>query len=60
MMIKQIRHTGLVVTDLGLALSFWKDLLGFTIDKQMDESGPYRRHDGLKKCRSNDCQVERP
>jgi catechol 2,3-dioxygenase-like lactoylglutathione lyase family enzyme len=40
-MIKQIRHTGLVVTDLGLALSFWKDLLGFNIDKQMDESGPH-------------------
>jgi len=40
-MINQIRHAGLVVADLGLALSFWRDLLGFNIDKQMDESGPH-------------------
>jgi catechol 2,3-dioxygenase-like lactoylglutathione lyase family enzyme len=40
-MINQIRHTGLVVADLELALSFWRDLLGFNIDKQMDESGPH-------------------
>ena len=40
-MIKQIRHTGLVVADLELALSFWRDLLGFNIEKQMDESGPH-------------------
>ena len=40
-MIKQIRHTGIVVNDLELVLRFWRDLLGFTIDKQMDESGPH-------------------
>jgi catechol 2,3-dioxygenase-like lactoylglutathione lyase family enzyme len=40
-MIKQIRHTGLVVADLELALRFWRDLLGFKIDKQMDEFGPH-------------------
>jgi len=40
-MINQIRHTGLVVANLELALSFWRDLLGFNIDKQMDESGPH-------------------
>jgi len=40
-MIKQIRHTGLVVNDLELAIHFWRDLLGFSIDKKMDESGPY-------------------
>ncbi|QWD28810.1 VOC family protein [Polynucleobacter paneuropaeus] len=40
-MISQIRHTGLVVADLEAALSFWRDLLGFKIDKQMDESGPH-------------------
>lgn len=40
-MINQIRHTGLVVNDLELALHFWRDLLGFSIDKRMDESGPY-------------------
>jgi catechol 2,3-dioxygenase-like lactoylglutathione lyase family enzyme len=40
-MITQIRHTGLVVADLEAALIFWRDLLGFNIDKQMDESGPH-------------------
>jgi catechol 2,3-dioxygenase-like lactoylglutathione lyase family enzyme len=40
-MISQIRHTGLVVADLDLALHFWRDLLGFSIDKKMDESGPH-------------------
>ena len=40
-MINQIRHTGLVVADLELALRFWRDLLGFHIETQMDESGPF-------------------
>jgi catechol 2,3-dioxygenase-like lactoylglutathione lyase family enzyme len=40
-MINQIRHIGLVVADLDLALSFWRDLLGFNVDKRMDESGPH-------------------
>lgn len=40
-MITAIRHTGLVVADLERALRFWRDLLGFTIVKQMDESGPH-------------------
>ena len=40
-MIVQIRHTGLVVANLELALSFWRDLLGFKVEKQMDESGPH-------------------
>lgn len=40
-MIINIRHTGLVVADLDSALNFWRDLLGFSIDKQMDESGPH-------------------
>ena len=35
-MIIKIRHTGLVVADLDLALNFWRDLLGFNIDKKMD------------------------
>ena len=38
-MITQIRHTGLVVADLDAALHFWCDLLGFTVARQMDESG---------------------
>lgn len=40
-MINQIRHTGLVVADLELALHFWVDLLGFSVDKKIDESGPH-------------------
>lgn len=40
-MITQIRHTGLVVADLEGALRFWRDLLGFTVARQMDESGPH-------------------
>ena len=40
-MITHIRHTGLVVADLEGALRFWRDLLGFKVEKQMDESGPH-------------------
>lgn len=40
-MITQIRHTGLVVSDLNQAIYFWRDLLGFEIVKQMDEVGPH-------------------
>ena len=40
-MITQIRHTGLVVANLELSLSFWRDLLGFKVEKQMDETGPH-------------------
>lgn len=40
-MITHIRHTGLVVADLEKALHFWRDLLGFRIEKQMDESGAH-------------------
>jgi catechol 2,3-dioxygenase-like lactoylglutathione lyase family enzyme len=40
-MITEIRHTGLVVADLERALRFWRDLLGFRVVKQMEESGPY-------------------
>ena len=40
-MIIQIRHTGLVVANLEDALHFWRDLLGFRVEKQMDESGSH-------------------
>jgi catechol 2,3-dioxygenase-like lactoylglutathione lyase family enzyme len=40
-MITEIRHVGLVVADLEGALRFWRDVMGFRITKQMDESGPY-------------------
>ena len=40
-MITQIRHTGLVVADLERALGFWRDLLGFKVENQINESGPH-------------------
>ncbi len=40
-MIKDIRHTGIVVTDLDESLHFYQNLLGFRIEKQMDEKGNY-------------------
>lgn len=40
-MIKDIRHTGIVVIDLEESLHFYRDLLGFQIAKQMEESGNY-------------------
>jgi catechol 2,3-dioxygenase-like lactoylglutathione lyase family enzyme len=40
-MIKNIRHTGIVVNDLETSLHFYRDLLGFQITKQMKESGAY-------------------
>lgn len=40
-MIKDIRHTGIVVIDLEASLLFYRDLLGFKIVKQMEESGDY-------------------
>jgi catechol 2,3-dioxygenase-like lactoylglutathione lyase family enzyme len=38
-MITQIRHTGLVVANLEDALHFWRDLLGFKVEKQMAPEG---------------------
>jgi catechol 2,3-dioxygenase-like lactoylglutathione lyase family enzyme len=40
-MITQLRHTGLVVADLDKALHFWRDVLGFQVARQMEESGPH-------------------
>jgi len=40
-MIKDIRHTGIVVNDLDASIYFYRDLLGFKITKQMDEKGEY-------------------
>jgi len=39
--IKNIRHTGIVVNDLDASLYFYRDLLGFQVAKQMEESGSY-------------------
>ena len=40
-MIKAIRHTGIVVSDLHKSLHFYRDLLGFKIVKDQLESGNY-------------------
>ena len=40
-MITEFRHAGIVVVDLEQALSFWCDILGFSIVKQMEETGPF-------------------
>lgn len=40
-MIKDLRHTGIVVIDLEPSLHFYCDLLGFKIVKQQEETGDY-------------------
>ncbi len=40
-MIKNIRHTGIVVEDIEKSLRFYRDMLGFTIVKQMREKSAY-------------------
>ena len=40
-MITQIRHTGIVVEDLDIALEFYRDVLGFKVKKSMNESGSF-------------------
>jgi catechol 2,3-dioxygenase-like lactoylglutathione lyase family enzyme len=40
-MIRAIRHTGLVVSDLDRALHFWCDVLGFKLTRRMDEAGSH-------------------
>ena len=40
-MITQIRHTGIVVEDLKQALDFYQNVLGFKVEKLMEEKGPF-------------------
>jgi catechol 2,3-dioxygenase-like lactoylglutathione lyase family enzyme len=40
-MITQFRHTGIVVTDLDVSLRFYRDLLGFTVQRCMNEAGGF-------------------
>ncbi len=40
-MIKDIRHTGIVVSDLETSICFYRDILGFEIAKQMEEEGDF-------------------
>ncbi|MFT5170729.1 MAG: catechol 2,3-dioxygenase-like lactoylglutathione lyase family enzyme [Candidatus Marinamargulisbacteria bacterium] len=37
----ELRHTGIVVSDLEIALIFYRDYLGLTVSKDFAESGPY-------------------
>lgn len=39
--IKNIRHTGIVVKDLDKSLQFFVDLLGFKVLKKVDETGKF-------------------
>ena len=36
-----VRHTGIVVQNLEEALVFWRDLLGFSVTRAMNEAGPF-------------------
>ena len=38
---KALRHTGVVVTNLEMALGFYRDLLGLKVVKMMNESGDF-------------------
>src|SRR4030042_1321394 len=40
-MVKGIRHTGIVVTDMAKSLKFYRDLLGMKVDKDFSEEGDY-------------------
>jgi len=40
-MVKNVRHTGIVVSDIERSIHFYGDLLGFEIQKDMLESGEY-------------------
>ena len=40
-MVKEIRHTGIVVNDLKKSLWFYKEKMGFKVFKYMNESGSF-------------------
>lgn len=40
-MVKSFRHAGIVVADLNRALAFWCDVLGFRVQREMLETGPF-------------------
>ncbi len=60
-MITGLRHAGIVVADLERALSFWCDVLGFRIVKQLEEKGPFiDALLGLKDVRVTTCKLSGP
>ena len=40
-MIKDVRHIGIVVTDMEKSLKFYRDLLGFKVKSLVDEEGEF-------------------
>ena len=59
MMIKNIRHTGIVIDDIYTSLHFYQDLLGFKIVKQLKESGDaIDKMLGLKNCEVTTIKME--
>jgi catechol 2,3-dioxygenase-like lactoylglutathione lyase family enzyme len=40
-LIKEIRHTGIVVSDMEKSLEFYRDMLGLEIIRDMNEKGDY-------------------
>lgn len=40
-MLKELRHCGIVVSNMERSLKFYRDLLGLKIIREMDESGKY-------------------
>ena len=37
----KLRHVGITVTDLKKSIDFYRDIFGFSIIKEMDESGEH-------------------
>ena len=40
-MLKAMRHLGIVVTDIEESLSFYRDILGLSVEKDFSDSSPY-------------------
>ncbi|HWE52223.1 MAG TPA: VOC family protein [Bryobacteraceae bacterium] len=60
-MITNFRHAGIVVSDMDSSLRFYRDLLGFEVRKQMDESGSYiDRMLSLPETRVTTCKMASP
>jgi catechol 2,3-dioxygenase-like lactoylglutathione lyase family enzyme len=60
-MITSIRHAGIVVADLSRALAFWRDVLGFRVIRQMEESGSYLdRMLGLQNAKATTVKLAAP
>jgi catechol 2,3-dioxygenase-like lactoylglutathione lyase family enzyme len=60
-MIEAIRHTGITVTDMGLALELYRDLLGLRVVMDNEASGPwFSQVVGLEDARARVVMLEAP